>query len=223
MPGPPGFPACLNKIRFNYFLQKSLDKPFFFFMMDVRMIMRKMDMEKAKKRSGYLVPVLILFLVLMLVFMMFNQKKQIDRLKAGNVFLSVGDDLKQLELVDIANNQKTHKLNDGVSILFVFEKPCSPCNKNINFWNKIAILLREKVQTYGIIEEDFSNARETKLQNRVVFPLYAPVDVDEFRKVIPTSINLPQTVVVMNGKVSNLYVGQLSPESVKDIMQIAGL
>lgn len=180
-------------------------------------------MKEKKLTSKLLLPTLMMFLVVTLSIVLLNQKKEIGRLKMSNVFLAVGDELKQLDLTDISNNQMTHRLNNGVSILFVFEKPCSPCNKNINYWNKIAILLRKSAQSYGIIEDDFENAKELKMHNRVIFPLYTPVNAEEFRRILPTSINLPQTVVVRDGKISNLYVGQLDADLVKEIVQKATL
>ncbi len=105
-------------------------------------------------------------------------------------------------------------------MFFIFSRPCSPCNKNIVYWNKFAELLKEHVDCYGIVLNSLSEAYNFNEKRELKFKIYVPQNLDKFLKEMKLKLNFPQTILYTN-RVEMLKMGDLKPEDAVKIINIA--
>jgi peroxiredoxin len=95
------------------------------------------------------------------------------------------------------------------ALAFVFSRPCSPCNKNLVFWNKMAQILGDQVKIYGIVLDDLTKAYNFSQKAKLSFDIYVPDEVEMFVKSWKIKSNQPLTILVRNGKPALVVLGLL--------------
>lgn len=123
--------------------------------------------------------------------------KQNTVLRKSIPFLYPGDSVDYFELLDMNGEAiSSGRLNgERPVLLFIFEQPCSPCNKNIDLWRKLASLCKEKADVYGIILDRFDNVHGFAADIRLNFPLYAPKDKNKFAERFRIYLRYAQTLL----------------------------
>jgi hypothetical protein len=104
-------------------------------------------------------------------------------------------------------------------LLFVFSRPCTKCNKNIIFWQKLTEIAQNKVDVYGIVLDDLGKAFEFEEEAKLNFKIYVPENIKKFEKNLRIKLNFSQTIVYSNG-VKYLKMGNLQGEETVKIIKL---
>jgi len=167
-------------------------------------------------------------LCLLLLFSLFaNYKLFLIKQEYKNLipYLLVGEEIKNVDLIDSdAQLIDPSQITKGVSVIFVFLKRCSPCDKNIIYWKKIAQMFENKISVTGVVlntpTEGFNFEKEAKLNFRV----YVPDNLTKYTKDMRIRLNQSQTIVLRDGKVKLVTMGDLSGKNAIEIInKIKGL
>lgn len=134
-----------------------------------------------------------------------------ERNKAALPYLMEGEGIKYFNIL----NHQASLLDQSVlkeempSLIFIFSRPCSPCNKNISYWKKMAKILDGKVNIYGIVLDEPGKAFDFAEQAKLNFKIYIPEDLRTFIQTMRLKMNLSQTIIYHNGAVRKLKIGDL--------------
>ncbi len=107
---------------------------------------------------------------------------------------------------------------DQPALIFIFSRPCSPCNKNIPYWNKIGKIIEGRATIYGIVLSDLTEAYNFSERTQLAFPIYIPNDLNQFIKEMKIKFNLPQTILYHRNKVYFTQLGLLNGDDTTDII-----
>ncbi len=105
-------------------------------------------------------------------------------------------------------------------MIFIFSRPCSPCNKNIPYWEKISQLLNDQVSIYGIIPGDLTEAYNFADKAKLNFKIYVPEDIKKFAEHFRVKSNEARTILY-DGKVRLIKLGDLDGEAAVSIIKLA--
>ncbi|MCU0236878.1 MAG: hypothetical protein MUC72_07320 [Acidobacteria bacterium] len=159
---------------------------------------------------------LVLSFALVILLAYFINKK--EHFKNLVPFLSDGEKIPEIIFIDknthaieIQQNQKMP------SLLFVFERPCTTCTKNIIYWNKLSELVNKKANIWGVIQ-DQSDMFEIAKVKTIPFQLISPVNIDVFKKKWRVHLNLAQTYLIYNDKVKYSKIGDICENDVRNII-----
>jgi len=108
---------------------------------------------------------------------------------------------------------------DKPLLLFVFERPCSTCTKNIAYWSKLNELAHGRAHVFGVITDRADMLRISGYQ-RMPFVLIAPVDFNEFVREWRARLNLSQTYLVEADRVRWVRLGDLRGTDMREIMKV---
>jgi len=68
------------------------------------------------------------------------------------------DKILCLDMIDVDGKQvklsHDESIENSISLIFVFSRPCLPCNNNLFFWNKISKINTGNFKVYGVIRSD---------------------------------------------------------------------
>ncbi len=103
-------------------------------------------------------------------------------------------------------------------LLFLFERPCYTCTKNIAFWSKLNELARGKARVLGVIQSR-TKMLEIAETGRMPFALIAPLDSEEFIQEWPVRLNMPQTCIIQGNRVQWIRLGDLKREDMRGIIK----
>jgi peroxiredoxin len=95
------------------------------------------------------------------------------------------------------------------ALAYVFSRPCSPCNKNLVFWNKMAQILGKQVKIYGVVLGDLTEAYNFSQNAKLFFDIYVPDEVEMFVNAWKIRSNQPLTILLRNGKPALVVLGLL--------------
>lgn len=141
--------------------------------------------------------------------------------KASLPYLVAGESINYFNLLD--DNAQTvdlSVLNDTrPSLVFIFSRPCSPCNKNIVYWKKMAKLLHGEVNVYGIILSDASKAFSFAEEVNLNFKLYIPENLTAFIDAMRLRMNLSQTILYHRGGVQRVKMGELNGKEATEFIK----
>lgn len=169
-------------------------------------------MKNQKKNKTTLFFLALTALLILSGYTIFKLSAINSRHKAALPYLLNGESIQYFKLVNhrAEITGKSALNGDKPSLIFIFSRPCSPCNKNIVYWKKMAKLLQDKADIYGIILDDagkaFGFAEEAKLN----FNIYIPQDTGAFTDAMRLRMNLSQTIIYFRGGVRKLKMGDLN-------------
>lgn len=155
----------------------------------------------------------VIFLGLLLYLNMQSKEKIADEL----VNLQVDESIDEMVLIsEDGTTVKRFKMSTyEMSAVFIFSRPCSPCNKNIPFWRRIASL--KKADILGIIVEDATKMANFAESMDLNFKLYCPEDISKFKENLRLKFDLAQTLLLRQGKIIYVKVGELTPQDYFEI------
>jgi peroxiredoxin len=164
---------------------------------------------------------IILVLLIFSVFINYKWYTLNKHYKSSIPYLLKGEKIPDVDLIDKdANLIDPLKIRQGVSVIFVFLRNCSPCDKNIVFWKKITKLFKDNISTIGIVlkppTEAFSFAEKSKLN----FKIYIPDDLPGFIKDMRLKINQSQTIVLQDGRVKRVKMGDLDAKGATEVIKL---
>jgi len=157
--------------------------------------------------------VTVITLCLLLYLNMQSKEKLVDKLAN----LQVGESIDEMALIS-EDGTTVNRLNVRtyeMTAVFIFSRPCSPCNKNIPFWRRISSL--KKAEIFGIIVEDVTKMANFAESMNLNFKLYCPEEINKFKENFRLKFDLAQTLLLMHGKIIYVKVGDLTPQDYFEI------
>ena len=137
--------------------------------------------------------VILYVILLVLIFSLFiNYKLSVlnKYYKDKIPYLLEGEKIKNVDLIgEDAQFIDPLRIKKGISIIFVFLKSCSPCDKNIIFWKKIAKLLKNEVSVTGVVLNTPTKAFNFENKAKLNFKIYVPDDLPAYIRDMRMMIN----------------------------------
>ena len=166
----------------------------------------------------------ILFILIVFGFVLFKSTQSNQRLKNALPFLTVGEKVPDLKLIDITteNAEEISPDTSGTSIFIIFPRPCTICAKNIDFWNKMSSFFKNKIRFYAIVPgsmNDAFNFWKSGGEKSLKFPVYVPNDLESFLKEFRLRLKLSQTILIAGGEIKRILMGQLDGDSAKTFIR----
>lgn len=176
-------------------------------------------MDRLKDNKKSIVIAVIAGALLVSIILNFHLFRTVKTVQKFLPYLLRGEKVNGMELVDEFGADIEPGNSGGDYLVFIFTEGCSPCNKNIKLWDKMADLLDSKIRVYGVILDDVNGMVEFSEQARLRFHLHVPRDVERFKNAFRIQLDLPQTIYVKNNKVDYLKLGVLSGDDYIHMMK----
>lgn len=175
-------------------------------------------------KSKNLLFIITLFIILISIgiFAFRKQAGKYERILERTPYLLAGEKILCFDLIDQNGNTSSIKSieNSKVSLIFIFEEPCSPCNKNLVFWKRISAFYSAHVTIYGIVLKEYKNLKDTQNSIMPNFKLFAPVDMKSFRKKMKAESKLAQTILINGNTIHYIKVDNLESIDYFEIVKI---
>jgi len=175
-----------------------------------------------QKREDYRSTIIILLGVLFIlsVYIVYMYNRENKQLRDSLPYFLKGEKIEYFKLVDMEAKEIDHLSlgNSPVSIIFIMSRPCSPCDKNVIFFKKIAQVLENRVNFYGIVLDKPAEAMNFAEQAKPNFNVYVPDQLETFLTKMRLKLNLSQ-VIVYTDKVELVRLGELSGQDVTQIIE----
>ena len=175
-------------------------------------------------KSKTLTAVLIVTAVLILFgYTLYKQNRINEQTRANLPYLTAGERIEYFDLLDQDANQIDSSVFSSrrPHFLFIFSRPCSPCDDNIKYWRKMREILKDRVDFYGIILGDATTAFNFSEEVGLNFKLYIPVDLDKFIQAMRIKLSYSQTIIYAQDEVKHLKLGKLEGEEAVKIINMA--
>jgi peroxiredoxin len=175
-----------------------------------------------KNRTAWLITLLtvLLFISSVTIIILIRQARAI---KTHLPYLTPGEKITYFDLTGMHSEvvSRSHLDSAKASLIFVFKQPCSHCNGNILYWNRIARILKGSIDIYGVIPGGPAQMFELADKARLHFKLFVPDDPAQLKKAIRYKLNMAQTILVVDGKVDSVIIGELDGDSFTGVLQKA--
>lgn len=159
---------------------------------------------------------LVTFLLLMIAIeavIIFKFIRQNELLKNSLISIVPGEKISYFELIS-SNGEEVNVSNlkrNQISALFIFEQPCSPCNQNIEFWQRLSRIFKDKIKIYGIIIDESIEALNFVEEKNLNFAVYIPKNKKKFIDVFRLKTAWAQTILYCD-KADYIKLGNLQFE-----------
>lgn len=175
------------------------------------------------KKDNILYALLIIAILVTAGVIITNLIQENKTLKAHVPCLVEGERIEYFDLkgMDEQVIDESNLEEEGTSLIFIFSRPCSPCNRNIVFWNRTANILKDDVRVFGIILDDFSRAHDFSQSKKLHFNIYVPVDLNRFVEQWRLKLDLAQTVLYHDLQVKTVEIGDLNGQSFTEMVKAA--
>ncbi len=179
---------------------------------------------KGKLKKGiFILAILLAMVVVTEAAIILFQQKRIDILENAIPYLIPGEEPANFDLIGMDNQTVSAERleKNDLSVIFVFERPCNACNKNINYWKKFSGLLKSapKVEVFGVVLDNYEDAFNFAQRAGLDFNLYVPRDPRVFVDAFKVRLNLAQTIILEGKKVVAVKVGNLQGRELKELME----
>jgi len=175
-----------------------------------------------QKKPDYRFTIILVLGALLIItgYIAYMYSRENSSLRDSLPYLLKGEKIDYFSLVDMDAKEIDHKtLNrDRVSIIFIMSRPCSPCDKNVMFFKKIAQILKDRVDIYGIVLDTPTEALNFVEKAKPNYKVYAPTHLETFLDKMRIKLNLSQIIVYKN-KVELLRLGELAGETVSQLIE----
>lgn len=150
--------------------------------------------------------------LLVAVYMVSQSYLKEIRLKESMPFLTEGEEIEYFRLVDTEDKEITETdLQNGPALLYIFRMPCSTCNSNFKYWNRMSkILKKHNILSYGIIPGNASEMFTLAESRTVFFRLCTPCDLGKFKEAFRLKTDLSQTLLIDKGEVHKIKPAHLN-------------
>ncbi len=162
-------------------------------------------------RKSYVIVGILFLLVALEAAVIIKQNKAIAKLQRSRPFLMTGEVLEPVKLLGVNNERiSLGKWGDSeVSLLFIFEQPCTTCTKNLGYWKRLRQVVKGKANVYGIVAGEYREAFGFFDKRKPGFNIYVPYDKAEFTEKVRTRTQLSQTILIKGNKIIALKIGEL--------------
>lgn len=142
------------------------------------------------------------------------------KLRSSLPYLTVGESIHYFNLIgmDETRIDQSNLEKDRPVLIFIFSRPCSPCDKNLVYWKKMAEIFKEDVSVYGIILGKLTEAYNFSETSRLNFNIYVPEDAALFIREMRIKLNFSQTIIY-SGKVRYVRLGEMNGEEAVGIIK----
>lgn len=166
------------------------------------------------QQKKYLCVAVILSIIVISGFSIFKLLKLNEQLRSKIPYLLPDEKISYFTLLDKdARRIEVSALSGPApSVIFIFSRPCSRCNKSIVFWNKIAELSQGRVNVYGIVMDSLGAAFEFEEKAKLKFKIYVPENIPRFQESLRVILNYPVTILYHKDGVKSLKIGDLENE-----------
>lgn len=168
-------------------------------------------MKWKKLVNAALIVSIALFVVSVFVFYYLENRQLKESLNS----VYKGEKIERLELSDM-NGQRIGFADASRakrSLIFIFERPCSPCNKNLGYWNRLSSLGGKDAKTFGVIVDTQETMVNFAMNRKVNFAVGAPVDKNEFVKTFRLHYNFSETILMEGNRVKLVHIGDFDTDS----------
>lgn len=178
-----------------------------------------MGMEKSK----FVYNLVLVGIIILAGFAIFRLYQINEKNKQELPYLLKGENIECFDLIDEdASQVDTSVFSSGrPALIFIFSRPCSPCDKNIVYWRKMREILEDRIDFYGIILGDATEAFNFSEKAKLNFKLYVPVQLNEFIQKMRLKLNFSQTILYARNEVKYLKLGKLEGEEAVNIINMA--
>ena len=181
------------------------------------------NQKRIGKRRIFSSPaVLSIFLILVITGTVMVYEKRLSRTRAALPALMTGEKLPDLPLADEAGRYYSTGDIRETGLVFIFQRPCSPCNTNYNLWRQMARILNKRspgVQIRGIVLNGPEGLQQFNDGGSRGFPVCAPLEPEAFIRRFRVRLNLAQTLLVHRGRVHRLRIGELEGEDYRAFLR----
>jgi hypothetical protein len=182
------------------------------------------DFNEAKMKSKTLSVTLVgLAIIILSGYTIFKLIRVNEQTRAKLPYLDIGEQIKYFDLIDEDSSRlDSTVINSGrPAMIFIFSRPCTPCQKNLGYWQKFKEILDGQMDFYGIALADASSTFNFAKQAKLNLKLYAPGDLNKFIQVFRIKLNLPQTIIYAQKEVKYLKLGDLEADEAVQIIAAA--
>lgn len=180
-----------------------------------------------QKKNLTTITLLLATCLIISLFSLYKFFKENRYLRQSIPYLLPQEKIQYFSLNDVQANSidKTVLENNPVSLIIIFQRPCSPCDKNTPFYKKMAEAIKDDAHVYGIVANNIEAAIDFSDKAKLNFTIYAPEDLKRFIETFRLTLHLPQ-IIVYTSKVEYVKVGYLSGEEaikiINTIRQLKG-
>ena len=166
---------------------------------------------------------IMLAIIILFSFAVFKLYRLNEQTKAKIPYLTIGEHIDEFDLI----GEDALEINASVfnsrrpAVIFIFSRPCNPCQKNIKYWRKMKEILKDRLDFYGIILDDAASAFSFSEKAKLNFKLYVPVDLDRFIQKMRVKLNFSQTILYSKNGVEYLKLGELEGDESVYIINMA--
>ncbi|MCU0289786.1 MAG: redoxin domain-containing protein [Acidobacteria bacterium] len=176
-----------------------------------------------EEKKTFRIVLVVLGVLILTGFAFFKLYQVNEKNKQSLPYLTLGESIETFDLLDENATQikaSTFKA-DRPALIFIFSRPCSPCEKNLVYWRKMREVLKDSVDFYGIILGDPTTAFNSMENTKLDFKLFIPADLDKFIQIMRIKLNLSQTILYAQNQVKYLKLGNLEGEDAVNIINMA--
>jgi len=169
---------------------------------------------------------LIIFIVLILaitflIILNIKQNRQIFELEESRTNLLKGERIDYFDLVGTDNRRvDISALNDGKPhLIFIPKQPCLGCNPCLAYWKRIAQILKNEVDVFGIWLGPHQEMFDYQTEAQPGFIFFSPIDMPLFKRKWRLQMNYAQTILYMNNQVEFIKIENLDGEDYSFILR----
>jgi peroxiredoxin len=150
-----------------------------------------------KTYKNFLIVSSLVALIVVLGFLIFKLAEENRKIRSFLPFLIPGEKISYFDLIGENGENIDATLLDfqRPSVIFIFSRPCSPCEKNIAYWKKIFSIAKDKADFYGIVIDEPAAAFNFAHKANLKFKIYVPDDYQKFVDHLRLKTNFAQTIL----------------------------
>lgn len=173
-----------------------------------------------KGKKNYITILSLLSALIIALFIIVMQAKENRFLRANLPYLLPKEKITSFDLVGADNERiDVDALKGKPSLIYIFQTPCSACNDNVLFWKKIAGILKDDINVFGIVLSDYGEMVSFTEEARLNFKVYYPVEPIKFKENLKIRLNIAQTIVYFEDEVFRVNMGNLNGEDYTQILK----
>jgi peroxiredoxin len=162
-------------------------------------------------KKKYVLYLGILSVIIISVYVIVMQARENRFLRENIPHLLPGEEISYFQLIGTDTEAiNLNALSEKLVFIYIFKTPCSKCNENVMCWNKMAKILKDKADFYGISLSGYADMLEISKSSGLNFSMYSPEDSEKFIRSWKLKFNIPQTIIYHNGKVLMVKLGNLN-------------
>lgn len=174
-----------------------------------------------QKAKNYLLPMAIALLIFSgyLNYRLFNLNRQYQN---ALPYYIVGEKIDYLDLQSTDENVPGLKElpENKVSILYIFSRPCTTCDKNLIYLKKFGRLLDKSVAIRGVVLGNLSEGYEFTQKAKLDFNIFVPEDLKRFIHEFRLKFSYSQLIVCRGKEIMFVKMDELSTDEFVRILKM---